>query len=80
MVAQERAFMQAQTVRLFNIDIAGSDTNHELDLSWAGKYDKIGGYENANGNTVVTFDGHAVFSSADSLYFTADVTNNSASL
>lgn len=66
LVAAERAFYEANTVRLFQLSCAGSSSRN-FKIQWAGKYDKISDYQNDNGNTSVTFDGHAVASSSDSL-------------
>jgi hypothetical protein len=49
-------------------------------MDWAGKYDRIGGYTNNNGNTTVTLEGHAVYSSADSLFWSCAVENTLATL
>lgn len=76
----ERAIYVANAVRLFNIVIDGSSSARKIDIKWAGKYDKVGGYENQEGNTVVTLDGHGVLSSADSIFAQIDVTNSVATL
>lgn len=78
-VAAERAFYKSQAVRLFKLGVTGS-SSRALDIEWAGKYDSISDYENDDDNTVVTFNGHAVYSQADSLFAQLTVTNNLASL
>ena len=49
-------------------------------MKWAGKYDKVNDYANSNGNTTVKLDGHAVYSSADSMFWGMDVTNGLATI
>lgn len=78
-VATERAIYESDTVRLFRLEIDGSGTSGMV-IDWAGKYDSIGGYTNSDGNTTVTFSGHGVYSSTDSLYWETVVTNGIASL
>lgn len=78
-VAAERAFFKSQAVRLFKLGIAGSGSK-AISLEWAGKYDSISDYENDDDNTVVTFNGHAVYSQADSLFAKVTVTNSLATL
>lgn len=80
-VAAERAIYESDTVRLFRLKIEGENSaTHNINIDWAGKYDKINDYENANGNTTVTLDGHAVYSSADTQFWKATVINQVASL
>jgi hypothetical protein len=79
-VAAERAIFESQAVRLFELELNGGNATHECVLQWAGKYDSISDYENSDGNTTVTFEGHAVYSSTDSLFWQCDVTNQVASL
>ena len=79
-VAAERAIFESQAVRLFELELNGGNATHECVLQWAGKYDSISDYENSDGNTTVTFEGHAVYSSTDSLFWNCAVTNGVASL
>lgn len=80
-VATERAIFESQAVRLFKIAIAGNAANFtSAYIQWAGKYDNVNPYENRDGNTVVTLDGHGVYSSTDSLFWEANVTNLLSSL
>ena len=74
-VAAERVFYRSNTTRLFRLDIDGSDANRQLRIDWAGRYDGLSGYTNANGNTTVTLTGHAVYSSSDSLFAEFKLTN-----
>ena len=80
LVASERTAYEADAVRLFRLELDGSDANHAMVLDWAGKYDSIGNYENSDGNTTVTLEGHGVYSSTDSEYWECAVTNSIASL
>jgi len=75
-VADQRDSYRADDVLLFRLAI--TDGTRILNLDWAGKYDSVGDYTNSDGNTTVTFDGHAVASSTDSLSFTATLTNGVA--
>lgn len=75
-VADQRDSYRADDVLLFRLNI--TDGTRILNLDWAGKYDTVGDYTNNDGNTTVTFDGHAVASSTDSLSFTAALTNGVA--
>lgn len=75
-VADQRDSYRADDVLLFRLNI--TDGTRVLNLDWAGKYDTVGDYTNSDGNTTVTFDGHAVASSTDSISFTATLTNGVA--
>lgn len=78
-VQAERAIRKAGTVRLFQLTCPGTAPK-TMTIKWAGKYDVVGGYENSNGNTTVRLDGHAVYSSADALFFSIAVTNGVSTL
>lgn len=80
LVAAERVFQRAKTQRLFRLEIDGEDANHELRVDWCGRYDSIGAYENADGNTVVTLEGHMVYNATDELFMEAVLTNQVADL
>ena len=77
-VATERAIFKSQGRRLFRLSIP-SDTKN-LVIDFAGKYDSISDYENDDDNTVVTFNGHAVYSQTDALFAKLTVTNSLATL
>ena len=77
-VADQRDSYRADDVLLFRLNI--TDGTRILNLDWAGKYDSVGDYSDSDGNTSVTFDGHVVASSADSLSFTAALTNGVATM
>ena len=79
LVAAERAIYEANTVRLFRLKCLGSGSK-SFQIDFAGKYDKISDYNNDNGNTSVTFDGHAVASSADSISTTFTLINTLATV
>jgi len=74
-VAAERLIYEGDTVRLFQLLADGPSASQSLTLQWAGKYDRIGGYSNNNGNTTVMLEGHAVYSSADALFWSCAVEN-----
>ncbi|MGV1048232.1 MAG: hypothetical protein ACOYD4_06885 [Solirubrobacterales bacterium] len=75
-VATERAIAESDAVRLFRFRVDGASASQRCDINFAGKYSMpIGQYENTNGNTTVTFEGRAVYSSADSLFANIAVTN-----
>lgn len=78
-VAQERAAYKAQEIRLIQMNIPGSG-DREIRIMMAAKYDKPGAYSNSDDNTTVDFEGHAVYSSDDSLAFEIEVDNNLATL
>lgn len=78
-VATERGIFNSNGVRLIRLECPGL-ADREFIIDMAAKYDKIGSYENANGNTTVTIDGHAGFSTADDLFFEVEVTNLLATL
>lgn len=74
LVAAERAIYEANGTRL--IRLRSTNGTKIFTIDFAAKYDKIGNYENSDGNTTVTLEGHAVASSADSLSFTVTVVNS----
>jgi hypothetical protein len=80
MVNTERAIFESYAVRLFELACDGPTTSQSMVMQWAGKYDRIGGYTNNNGNTTVTLEGHAVYSSADTLFWNCAIENTLASL
>jgi hypothetical protein len=80
LVDTERTAYEGNAVRLFRLELDGADAGHEMKIDWAGKYDSIGGYEDSDGNTTVTLEGHGVYSSTDTEYWECVVTNSLASL
>ena len=78
-VAQERAAFKAESIRLFELAIPGPGDD-DLVIQMAAKYDKPGPYSDNEGNTSVSFEGHAALSTADDLAFGITVTNSVASL
>ncbi len=79
-VAAERAKYEAKTGRLIRVKCNESGPRIlQIDLS--GKYTKVGKYEkNGEGNTVVTFEGRADYSSTDALFMSIALTNMVAAL
>jgi hypothetical protein len=78
-VGDERDWYRANVVRLIRLICEPSASLH-LQIDLAAKYDSVGDYTNADGNTTVTLEGHAVASSADSLAATFTVRNGVATL
>jgi hypothetical protein len=79
-VNAERTAYEAGSVRLIQLTCDGSSASRIMLLKFAGKYDKFDGYNNSNGNTTVTMSGHAVYSSADALFWSCAITNATATL
>jgi hypothetical protein len=79
-VSTERAAYEAEDVRLIRVEMTGSDANHLINLDFAAKWDSIDDYENTDGNTTVTLNGHAVYSQTDTLFWQCEVTNGRATL
>lgn len=74
-VSTERTAFEANSIRLFKLSCDGSSASRKVVMQWAGKYDAFGAYENTDGNTTVTVEGHVVYSSADTRFFDIAVTN-----
>ena len=68
-----------QTVRLFKTSCSGTSSRSFV-MTWAGVYDSVGDYTSNNGNTTVQLSGHAVYSSADTLFWGTTVVNGVATL
>lgn len=79
-VATERAFYKTQTARLLRLDVAGSTSDRNFQFNAAVQWDGIDTYKNDKGDTVVTFNWSAVYSSTDSLYSSVIVKNLLASV
>lgn len=79
MVSTERTAFTNRSVRLFKTNCTGSGSK-AFSMSWAGVYDSVGDYTNADGNTTVQLSGHAVYSAADSLFWSATIVNTVATL
>jgi hypothetical protein len=67
------------TVRLIKLIATGSGSK-SFAIQWAGVHDSVGDYTNSDGNTTVQLSGHAVYSSADTLFWTCTVLNSVATL
>lgn len=81
LAAAERAFYRSNTRRLFKWQIEGATpANAKIEITWAGRYDKFGDYQNSNGNTTIVVEGHADYDSAAALLWQCIVTNQVASL
>ena len=78
-VKTARAARDAATVQLIKLSCSGSSSRAFV-LQWAGVHDSVGDYTNADGNTTVQVSGHAVYSSADTLFWSCAVTNALASV
>lgn len=74
-VATERGIYRSNGTRLIRLKAAPS-ASLQFQIDMAAKYDSISDYENSDGNTTVTFEGHGVASSTDSLALTFTVLNS----
>ena len=79
-VNAERTAYEANTLRLISLDCAGSSSNKNLRVDWAGKYTTFGDYTNQDGNTVVTIDGEAEYDATSTLFLSIVLDNGSATL
>lgn len=79
-VAAERLKYDAKAFRLFRLRLQGAG-NNVVDIDWAGKYDKVGPYnKEGETNTSVTFEGRALYSTADSKFFSIKHTSDLATI
>ncbi len=78
-VATERGIYRSNGTRLIRLKTSPS-ASLQFQIDMAAKYDSISDYENSDGNTTVTFEGHGVASSADSLALTFTILNSVAAL
>lgn len=78
-VSAERAHFEAEDVRLFQFEIIGSGDN-KLTWAMAIKWDNVSPYSDNDGNTVVTFEGHAVNSLTDGLNLSIESSTSLATL
>lgn len=76
-VATERGIYRSNGTRLIRLKAAPS-ASLQFQIDMAAKYDSISDYENSDGNTTVTFEGHGVASSTDSLALTFTILNSVA--
>lgn len=79
-VSDERANYDTNSVRLMRLTTPASGSRRfAIDL--AARYDNFGAYEQEDDvNTVISVEGHAVYSSADSMYFSVEVDNQLSSM
>lgn len=78
-VKTARAARDASTVQLLKTSCSGSGSK-SFAMQWAGVHDSVGDYTNADGNTTVQISGHAVYSAADTLFWSCTVVNAVASV
>lgn len=78
-VATERGIYRSNGTRLIRLKTSPS-ASLQFQIDMAAKYDSISDYENSDGNTTVTFEGHGVASSTDSLALTFTIINGVAAL
>mgnify|MGYP001204000122 CR=1 FL=1 len=74
MVKTERTARDASTVRLIKLICSGSGSK-SFAMSFAGVHDSVGDYTNSDGNTTCQISGHAVYSAADTLFWSCTVIN-----
>lgn len=67
LASQERAIWRSRVIRQFGLDIKSSSTPNCF-VTWAGRYSRVGSYENREGNTVLTLEGRMVNLPAKSLF------------
>ncbi|RIK41603.1 MAG: hypothetical protein DCC55_11340 [Chloroflexi bacterium] len=73
-VATERDHYDSKAIRLIRIDCT-RDANHKMILDLAGQYTKVGAYEKSGqNNTVVTFEGKALYSPTNANFFRMELT------
>ena len=78
-VVTERTAQRAGNIRLLRLLVEGT-SSRSLTIDLAAKHDRVNPYEDQDGNTVVKIDGHAVYSSTDSLFAVFKVINNLSSV
>jgi hypothetical protein len=79
-VAQQRAAFENNTLQLIRLQCAGT-SGRTIRWDIAARHDSIGAYEkNGETNTVVTIEGHADYSAADTLMFGVTVINSLAAV
>jgi len=79
-VVTERAAFAANQVRLLRVRIPGSSAARLIVFDMPAKHDKIGPYEDSDGDSQITIEGHGVYSPTDSLAFKTSVTNSVATM
>lgn len=81
LVAAERAKYDASAFRLFRMTLPGQGGANSMNVDFAGKYDNVGPYnKEGETNTSVVFDGRALYSPTDSLYFAVQHTSTLATI
>jgi hypothetical protein len=67
LAAQERAISRSRVIRQFGLELKSTGTTSCF-ITWAGRYSRVGSYENREGNTVLTLEGRMVNLPAKSLF------------
>ena len=75
-IVNERTAFRNNVVRLIRVNIPGTDATRNIRFDIPAKHDKVGPYEESDGDSQVTIEGHGVYSPTDALGFTVEVTNN----
>lgn len=78
-VKAERDEYEADNLRLIQFKVPGT-SSRDLEIRMAAKYDNVNPYGNTDENTTVQFEGHAVYSSTDTLFYETDVLNTLSAL
>lgn len=78
-VATERTAWENKSFRLVRLRCPGISPR-TFDVDMALKWDKVGDYENSDGNTTVQLTGHAAYSATDAAFWSATVVNSLATL
>lgn len=78
-VAAERAAYEAQTTRLIRLKCNGT-SSRMFQVDFAGRHTSVQPYQNEDGNTIVTFEGEARYSSTDALFCEFTVINGVSSI
>lgn len=76
--AQRTAYIN-KAIQLVRLNMF-NDATHQADIDMAIKWDKVNPYDEEDENVTVVMDGHAVYSSTDTLFFEASVTNEEETL
>lgn len=68
LASAERAAWRSRAIRQFGLEILSDAASPQCVVTWAGRYSRINGYENREGNTVLTLEGRMVNLAAKSLF------------
>lgn len=67
LASQERAIWRSRVIRQLGLELKSAGTPNCF-ITWAGRYSRVGSYENREGNTVLTLEGRMVNLPAKSLF------------